>query len=87
VEVADNGPGIPPERLEAIFQPFVSSKSKGMGLGLAICKEIVEGHGGRIQAESRVGAGTRFRIVLPLLAPEGGAARPDLSTAGHGGVR
>lgn len=66
VRVEDNGPGISPERLERIFQPFVSTKGKGMGLGLAICKEIVEGHGGRLEVESREGEGTAFTILLPL---------------------
>jgi two-component system NtrC family sensor kinase len=66
--VADNGPGIAPERLERVFQPFVSTKGKGMGLGLAICKEIVEAHGGKLEAQSRVGEGTTFIVTLPLLA-------------------
>lgn len=66
VRVEDNGTGISPERLERIFQPFVSTKGKGMGLGLAICKEIVEGHGGRLEVESREGEGTAFTILLPL---------------------
>lgn len=69
VRVTDNGPGIPPDRVEGIFQPFVSSKGKGMGLGLAICKEIVEGHGGRLEVQSRLREGTTFTILLPL-APE-----------------
>lgn len=64
--VADNGPGIAPERIEQIFQPFVSSKGKGMGLGLAICREIVEGHGGRLEVESTPGAGCTFIVRLPL---------------------
>lgn len=68
VRVADNGPGIEPEKLERIFQPFVSTKGKGMGLGLAICREIVEGHGGRIAVQSTVASGTTFVIHLPLLA-------------------
>jgi signal transduction histidine kinase len=66
VRVADNGPGIPPERLEGIFQPFVSTKGKGMGLGLSIVKEIVEGHGGRIEVRSDPGVGTMFTMLFPL---------------------
>lgn len=66
VRVADNGPGIAPENLQSIFQPFVSTKGKGMGLGLAICREIVEGHGGRLEVESTVGRGTTFIVSLPL---------------------
>jgi signal transduction histidine kinase len=77
VRVTDNGPGIAPENLQSIFQPFVSTKGKGMGLGLAICREIVEGHGGRLDVESVVGRGTTFIVTLPLhsevqaLAPVG----------------
>ncbi|HEX2190804.1 MAG TPA: HAMP domain-containing sensor histidine kinase [Longimicrobiaceae bacterium] len=66
VRVADNGPGIPPEKMEGIFQPFVSTKGKGMGLGLSICKEIVEGHGGEMEVQSTPGAGTTFTLLLPL---------------------
>ena len=66
VKVTDNGPGIAPENLQSIFQPFVSTKGKGMGLGLAICREIVEGHGGRLDVESIVGRGTTFTVSLPL---------------------
>jgi signal transduction histidine kinase len=68
VRVRDNGPGIPPENLQSIFQPFVSTKGKGMGLGLAICREIVEGHGGRLEVDSAVDQGTTFTVVLPLHA-------------------
>jgi signal transduction histidine kinase len=68
--VADTGTGIPPDRLSSIFTPFLSAKTKGMGLGLAICKEIVEAHGGRVEAQSQEGVGTQFRIFLPL-APVG----------------
>jgi signal transduction histidine kinase len=66
VRVADNGPGITAENLEQIFQPFVSTKGKGMGLGLAICREIVEGHGGRLDVESTPGLGATFIVRLPL---------------------
>jgi signal transduction histidine kinase len=68
VQIADNGPGIAPDKLERIFQPFVSTKGKGMGLGLAICREIVESHGGRIEVESAEGQGTTFTLRLPLSA-------------------
>lgn len=64
--VSDNGPGIPGEQLERVFQPFVSTKGKGMGLGLAICREIAEAHGGRLEVETAVGAGTTFTLRLPL---------------------
>ena len=66
LRIADNGPGIPREKLETIFEPFVSTKGKGMGLGLAICKEIVEAHAGRLEVESAVGEGTTFTLRIPL---------------------
>ena len=78
VRVTDNGPGIEAEKLDQIFQPFVSTKGKGMGLGLAICREIVEGHGGRLEVESTPGVGSTFIVRLPLYdatALEAGAGR------------
>jgi signal transduction histidine kinase len=68
VRVSDNGPGIEPDHLERIFQPFVSTKGKGMGLGLSICREIVEGHGGTLEVESVPGEGATFRVTLPVPA-------------------
>lgn len=53
VSVADRGPAVPPETLEKLFQPFFSTKSDGLGLGLAICKSIIEAHGGHLRAEAR----------------------------------
>jgi two-component system sensor kinase FixL len=70
VFVADSGPGLgdaPPERL---FEPFVSGKSDGMGIGLAICRSIVEAHGGRIWAESRPEGGAAFRFTLKRVPQE-----------------
>jgi C4-dicarboxylate-specific signal transduction histidine kinase len=62
--VADRGPGIRPEDLEHIFQPFVTTKKQGLGLGLAICRSIVEAHGGRLWAEnSASGGGAVFRFT------------------------
>ncbi len=65
VEVLDNGPGIDPERLADVFEAFVTTKPHGMGLGLAICRKIVERHDGQIWASSVVPHGANFRIVLP----------------------
>ncbi len=66
IVIADTGRGIPPEDREKIFEPFFSTKRKGTGLGLAIVHQIVENHGGTIGVESREGAGTAFRVTLPL---------------------
>jgi PAS domain S-box-containing protein len=65
VEVADNGPGIGPERLALVFEPFYSSKPAGMGLGLAIGRSILEAHGGRLEADAAPGEGATFRLRLP----------------------
>jgi signal transduction histidine kinase len=64
--VTDSGPGISPEQRGRLFDAFVTSKSQGMGLGLAICKMIVERHGGQISVASNVASsGASFRLVLP----------------------
>jgi nitrogen fixation/metabolism regulation signal transduction histidine kinase len=68
LRVKDNGPGIPPEVLSRVFEPNFSTKSEGMGLGLAIAKKVIEDHGGTIRCESAVGHGTSFEIRLPLVA-------------------
>ncbi len=62
----DNGPGISREHLEHLFEPFFSTKAEGMGLGLAICRHIVNSHGGFIHAESGDGEGTTFMVGLPI---------------------
>jgi two-component system sensor kinase FixL len=64
VEVADTGPGIAPEFMSQLFQPFVTEKPHGMGVGLSICRTIVEAHGGRITVEENPGGGTIFRFTL-----------------------
>ncbi len=65
VEVADDGPGLPPGQAEQVFDPFFSTRERGSGLGLAIAKRIVEAHGGRIQAANREGGGALFSFSLP----------------------
>jgi two-component system nitrogen regulation sensor histidine kinase GlnL len=76
VEVIDDGPGIPAELMPAVFEPFVSGKPNGTGLGLALVSKIVSDHGGWIAAESAPGR-TVFRISLPV-APRGtGAGEAD----------
>jgi signal transduction histidine kinase len=66
VEIEDTGPGIPDEVKDRIFEPFFTTKASGTGLGLAVVKRIVEGHGGSIVAASRPGHGTRFLLRFPL---------------------
>ncbi len=60
VSVADTGPGIAPEVLERLFQPFMTTKPQGMGVGLSISRSIIEAHGGRIWAEANPGGGALF---------------------------
>jgi signal transduction histidine kinase len=66
VDVADNGPGVPPELTDRIFNPFFTTKPQGSGLGLAIVRKIVDAHDGRIDVSSAAGSGTRFRVTLPV---------------------
>ena len=67
IDITDNGCGIPPEQQELIWQPFFTTKGEtGTGLGLDICRRIIEGHHGRISCRSEVGVGTTFTIELPL---------------------
>jgi two-component system sensor kinase FixL len=68
VAVADTGPGLTPEVAARLFQPFVTTKEKGMGIGLTICQSIVESHNGRIWAEARESDGVTFRFTLPAAA-------------------
>ena len=65
VEVQDSGSGIAAEKLESIFEPFVTSKPEGLGLGLSICRSIIERHGGKISAANNPDRGARFSITLP----------------------
>ena len=65
VAVEDSGPGIPPEKRERLFRPFISETGGGTGLGLAIAKELSNALGGRIELRSEVGRGSRFELVLP----------------------
>jgi two-component system sensor kinase FixL len=64
VSVADSGTGIDPEIASKLFQPFVSTKRQGMGIGLSICRTIVESHGGQMMAEANPGGGTIFKFTL-----------------------
>jgi two-component system sensor kinase FixL len=73
VMVADTGPGIADRIHGELFHPFISTKPGGMGLGLSICRSIVEAHGGHIEHKPRKGGGSLFRFTLPTTA-DGDAA-------------
>jgi signal transduction histidine kinase len=65
VEFSDTGMGIPDNVVDRIFEPFVSTKSKGTGLGLPLCKRVVDAHGGEISFKTEKGKGTSFTVSLP----------------------
>ena len=66
IRVADQGTGIPPDKLERLGSPFFTTKENGTGLGLTVCYRIVRNHGGKIEVDSRPGEGTTFTICLPV---------------------
>lgn len=74
LEVTDTGPGIPPEHMDRIWDPFFTTKptGKGTGLGLSIVQRVIARHGGSIHAENRPGSGARFLVELPERGPGGG---------------
>jgi two-component system nitrogen regulation sensor histidine kinase NtrY len=78
IRIADTGPGIPPERLARIFDPYVTTKPGGTGLGLAIARQTIHAHGGDVEADSTPGVGTEIRFVLPVTPP----APPSTSPSG-----
>lgn len=71
VAVSDSGPGLAPHIAEQLFQPFRTTKEKGMGLGLSICRSIIDAHGGKLTAEANAERGVTFRFTLPLVGQDG----------------
>lgn len=71
IAVADCGPGLPETVRQKLFQPFVTTKPAGMGVGLSVCRAIVEAHGGQMTAEDNQGGGTVFRFTVPAVAEVG----------------
>jgi two-component system, LuxR family, sensor kinase FixL len=70
ISVSDTGPGIAPEISAQLFQPFVTTKRQGMGVGLSISRTIIEAHGGEIWTEPNPGGGTVFRFTLRAVSRE-----------------
>jgi two-component system sporulation sensor kinase A len=79
IQVVDDGRGIPTESLVKIWDPFFTTKQDGLGLGLAICRQIVEEHGGRIEVSSQIEIGTTVTVSFPIATSksEHRAADPD----------
>lgn len=73
IDVLDRGPGIPPADRERVFDPFYTTKSRGTGIGLSVCRRFAEAAGGGVGLEERPGGGTRARLALPLAADPGDA--------------
>ncbi len=78
LSVSDNGPGIEPVIVKHLFEPFFTTKPEGLGLGLSICRSIIEAHGGSLSADSNLEKGATFRLHLPA----GPAAKPKASSGG-----
>jgi signal transduction histidine kinase len=81
IQVIDNGPGV--NDPEKVFDAFVTTKEKGMGIGLAVSRSIVEAHGGRLWAENGPDGGARFNVALPL-SPKNGDSRKANASGGFG---
>jgi two-component system, LuxR family, sensor kinase FixL len=81
IAVADTGPELAVEVREKLFQPFVTTKSSGMGVGLSICHAIIEAHGGRMWATDNPRGGTVFRFTVPMARAAEGRDKPNAAVA------
>jgi len=81
VTVQDSGPGLNPENCDCLFDAFYTTKPSGMGMGLSICRSIVEAHGGRIWVSRTAGPGATIQFVLPVAAPPRTLSGPDITFA------
>ena len=70
VAVRDSGPGIDPEQLDRVFEPFYTTKTSGVGMGLSICRSIIGAHGGRLWVDANQFGGTVFQFTLPAAQEE-----------------
>jgi hypothetical protein len=84
--VIDNGPGVDPKIAARIFRPFVTTRARGTGLGLALVQKIVVTHNGRVTVQPEPGGGTRFSLVLPLAEDGGRGRKAALARALHNAV-
>jgi signal transduction histidine kinase len=83
LRLADTGPGVPEELREEIFNPFVTTKKTGVGLGLSIVSKIVDGHGGSIRVENAAEGGAVFTLFFPLEESGDARAGDELRSAGQ----
>ncbi len=85
IEIEDNGPGVPADKVARIFDPFFTTKpaGAGTGIGLSICKDVVQAHGGKLELGSSEG-GALFRVTLPLSAADNLSAQPLPPSGGIG---
>ncbi|TAL03255.1 MAG: PAS domain-containing sensor histidine kinase [Rhodospirillaceae bacterium] len=74
ISIADTGPGLAPEVLAQLFQPFVTTKRNGMGMGLSVCRQIIEAHGGQLWTEANPGGGAIFLFTVPQASVDEDAA-------------
>ena len=81
IGVADTGPGLADEVREKLFQPFVTTKPAGIGVGLSICHAIIDAHGGRIWVTDNAGGGTVFRFTVPSAPAAEAERRPAVAHA------
>jgi signal transduction histidine kinase len=70
IEVQDTGTGISPENMKKLFEPLFTTKTKGIGLGLAVSRKLIEANKGRIEAQSELGKGSIFTVFLPMYSQE-----------------
>jgi signal transduction histidine kinase len=89
ISFADDGPGISEENMKRIFDPFFTTKEvgKGTGLGLSICYGLVEAHGGRIYARSKLGQGATFVVEIPIVFEDRLVAEAALISPGSRGAK
>ena len=78
IDVTDTGPGIPPDQIARVLEPFFTTKARGLGLGLAISRSIVERNQGELRVISQPGSGSTFRVRLPAVLPPAHEARAPL---------
>jgi signal transduction histidine kinase len=84
VSIEDTGSGIDPANMDRIFQPLFTTKARGMGMGLSICRSIIESHGGRIWASAGASRGSIFQFELPVSLPSTNSTSASVANARGG---